>query len=253
MSDTRPLFEIRDLSKRYDQQQVLDHLSFDVARGECFVILGRSGSGKTVTLRQLNALEPPDGGSVRFEGTEISSLDEADLVPVRRRIAMLFQSSALFDSMNVFDNVAFPLREHLGLAPAAIADRVHQLLRRVGLDDFARRMPAELSGGMRKRAALARALALDPVAVLYDEPSAGLDPMGSASIARLIRETQTALAVTSVVVTHDLVLAQRVANRVALLDAGRFRFLGTWAAAETASDPLLQDFLAGREEQASAA
>jgi len=253
VSDTRPLFEIRDLSKRYERQPVLDHLSFDITRGECFVILGRSGSGKTVTLRQLNALERPDGGSVRFDGTEISSLDEADLVPFRRRIAMLFQSSALFDSMTVFDNVAFPLREHRTLTPEATAERVHERLRRVGLDEFAGRMPAELSGGMRKRTALARALALEPEAVLYDEPTGGLDPMGAASIARLIRETHDALGVTSVVVTHDLVLARRVADRVALLDAGRFRFLGTWSAAETASDPLLQSFLAGREEQANAA
>ncbi len=253
MSDQRPLFEIRDLAKSYDGQRVLDHLSFDVRHGECFVILGRSGSGKSVTMRQLNALEPPDSGSVRFDGVEISTLDEAALVPFRRRIAMVFQSSALFDSMTLFENVAFPLREHGHRDAAAIAARVHELLQRVGLDEFAERMPADLSGGMRKRAALARALALAPEAVLWDEPTAGLDPMGSASIARLIRETQRSLQVTSIVVSHDLALARRVADRVAFLDGGRFRFVGTFAEAAAAHDALLQAFLAGREEEEASA
>ncbi|HVS01521.1 MAG TPA: ATP-binding cassette domain-containing protein [Thermoanaerobaculia bacterium] len=244
-----PLFVIRGLEKRYDGKPVLGGLDFEVTRGESLVILGRSGSGKSVTLRQLNGLEKPDAGSVTFDGVEISALSESQLFPYRRRIAMLFQSGALFDSMTVFDNVAFPLRQHTDLDRDRVAATVADKLALVELEGVEETMPAELSGGMRKRVALARSLALDPQVVLFDEPTTGLDPMTSATIAHLIRSARERLRTTSVVVTHDLALAREVATRVAFLDGGRFRFLGTWDEAEGSSDPLLARFLAGQREE----
>lgn len=243
------LYQIRGLTKRYGPRTVLDDLSFDIHRGECLVILGRSGTGKSVTLRQLNGLEKPEAGSVVFDGTELTRLEERELFPIRRRIAMLFQGGALFDSMNVFDNVAFPLREHTKRPEAEIAETVRHKLSQVGLKDVEPKMPSDLSGGMKKRVALARSLALDPEVVLFDEPTTGLDPITSAAIGKLMSSIQKDLGVTSVVVTHDIPLARRVGDRLALLVDGRFRFLGGWPEAESSNDPRLQDFLAGREEE----
>jgi phospholipid/cholesterol/gamma-HCH transport system ATP-binding protein len=248
MVESQHLFSVHALHKSYGSRQVLTDLEFDVRRGECFVVLGRSGSGKSVALRQLNGLERPDSGTVAFDGLEISSLPEKDLMPVRKRIAMLFQGGALFDSMTVFENVAFPLREHRTLGEAEIRDQVSRHLGLVGLFDVEDKMPSALSGGMKKRVALARSIALDPEAVLFDEPTTGLDPRTSATIAHLIQETQRQLGVTSVVVTHDLALARRVGDRVAYLDDGRFRFIGTWDEADNSEDPEFEKFLAGEEE-----
>lgn len=244
----RTLFEIRDLRKSYGAKAILAGLDLDVGRGESVVVLGRSGSGKSVTLRLLVGLEAPDAGSIRFDDQEIVGLPEARLLDVRKRMAMLFQGGALFDSMNVRDNLAFPLREHGERSESRIDERVAELLGKVRLAGVERKFPADLSGGMKKRVALARALALAPEAVLYDEPTTGLDPMTSASIARLIRETQARENATSIIVTHDLALTRAVADRLAFLDGGRFRFLGTLAEAERSNDPLLARFLAGREE-----
>ncbi len=247
-SGSQPLLSVRGLVKRYDGRTVLDGVDFDLGAGECLVVLGRSGSGKSVTLRLLIGLEPPDAGSIRFEGREIAGLPERELLPVRRRVAMLFQSGALFDSMSVFDNLAFPFREHRTAPESELAARVAALLAQVGLDGIEQRMPADLSGGMRKRVALARALALEPEILLFDEPTTGLDPMSAAAIARRIGETRRATGAAALVVTHDLALARAVADRIAFLAGGRFRFLGTFAEAAAAVDPLLADFLAGREE-----
>jgi len=243
------LYEIRGLTKRYGDRVVLDGIDFDIRKGECLVVLGRSGSGKSVTLRQLNGLEKPDEGSVAFDGVDLAELEERELFPIRRRIAMLFQGGALFDSMNVFDNVAFPLREHTDLSEAEIGERVTHKLSLVHLKDVEGKMPSDLSGGMKKRVALARSLALDPEVVLFDEPTTGLDPMTSATIGHLINTIQEGLDVTSVVVTHDLALARRVGDRLAFLAESKFVFLGDWAEADRSTDPRLANFLAGREDE----
>lgn len=251
--DPAATFSVRGLVKRYGGRAVVDGLDFDVAPRECFVILGRSGSGKSVTLRQLNGLEKPDQGRVAFRGVVVSELDERSLRPLRRRIAMLFQSGALFDSMSVFDNVAFPLREAGETTADEVARKVRDLLGTVGLEGIEDRLPSALSGGMKKRVALARSLALDPEAVLFDEPTTGLDPVTSATIGRLILSVRERFGVTAVVVTHDIPLARRVGDRIALLDDGRFRFVGSWDEAEAAPDGKLRAFLEGREEDRDAA
>jgi len=242
------LIRVRGLRKAYGERQVLDGVDFELRRRECLVIVGRSGSGKSVTLRQLNGLEKPDAGSIIYDGTEISRLEEPQLYPIRRRIAMLFQSGALFDSMDVFDNIAFPLREHTDLDEPGIAEVVRRKLAMVQLHGIEDRFPSALSGGMRKRVALARSLALDPEVMLYDEPTTGLDPVTSAAIGRLIRRTEQNLGMSSVLVTHDVALARTVGHRLAFIDRGRFRFLGTWQEAEHRDDPKLGAFLTGTPE-----
>ncbi len=243
------LFEIRGLTRKYGPKVVLDGVDFDIFKGECLVILGRSGTGKSVTLRQLNGLEKPDAGSVAFDGTDLTRLEERELFPFRRRIAMLFQGGALFDSMNVLENVAFPLREHTEMSEKEIRETVRHKLSLVGLKDVETKAPSDLSGGMKKRVALARSLALEPEVVLFDEPTTGLDPITSATIGKLINSIQEGTGVTSVVVTHDIPLARRVGDRIALIADGKYRFFGTWEEAERSDDPTLADFLAGREEE----
>lgn len=244
-----PLFEVRDLWKSYGEKSVLEGVDFDVLSGECLVILGGSGSGKSVTLRHLNGLEAPDRGSVAFDGHPISELKERQLFPLRKRMSMLFQGGALFDSMNVLDNVAFSLREHTDLDDDEIRELVAEKLAMVRLSGIEEKMPADLSGGMKKRVALARSLVLEPEVLLFDEPTTGLDPVTSATIGKLIRTVQRRLGVTAVVVTHDIPLARRVADRVAFLCEGTFRFVGSWEEAEATDDRTLADFIAGREEE----
>ena len=247
------LLSVHDLSKSYGDKEVLGGVDFEIKRGECLVVMGRSGSGKSVLLRQIIGLEKPDSGSVVFDSTELTRLQEEELFPPRRRMGMLFQGGALFDSMNVFDNVAFPLRKHTDLAPPELAAKVEEKLKMVNLEGAGDKFPADISGGMRKRAALARSLALDPDLMLYDEPSSGLDPVTAATIASLIRNVEKELGVTSLVITHDLALARRVGDRLAFLSDGRFAFVGDWAAAEGSKNRQLADFLAGREEGADGA
>jgi phospholipid/cholesterol/gamma-HCH transport system ATP-binding protein len=245
-----PIFRVEGLRKSYGQKVVLGGIDVTVERGESLVVVGRSGSGKSVLLRQLNGLEKPDAGRVVFDGIDLTPLEERELYPVRRRVAMLFQGGALFDSMTVFDNVAFPLREHSEIDEEAVAESVRRKLDLVGLAGTEGKMPADLSGGMKKRVALARSLALDPEVVLFDEPTTGLDPMTSASIAALIRSSQKNIGATAVIVSHDLALARLAGDRVAFLHEGRFRFLGTWEEADATADEYFAAFLAGREEEA---
>ncbi len=222
---------------------MLRGLTLDVLHGETLVVLGGSGSGKSVLLKHMNALLAPDAGAVEVDGTDLGTLDEDALVPVRRNVAMLFQQSALFDSLTVGENIAYPLREHRMLPPDAIPARVREALGMVDLAGTERLLPAELSGGMRKRAALARALVLEPRALLYDEPTTGLDPVVAARINHLIRDMQRRLGVSSVVVTHDLGSAFFVADRIAFLHEGRIRFVGTPDEARASRDPFLHEFL----------
>ncbi len=233
----------RDLEKAFHHKRVLRGASLEVHVGETLVLLGGSGSGKSVLLKHLNGLLRPDRGEVEIEGTALSGLDEERLVPVRRRLGMLFQQGALFDSLTVGENVAYPLHEHRLLPPDEIPARVHEALGMVDLAGTEPLMPSELSGGMRKRAALARALALEPRALLYDEPTTGLDPVVAARINHLIRDLQQRLGLTSVVVTHDLASAFFVADRIAFLHEGRIRFCGTPDEARASTDPYLHEFL----------
>ena len=238
-----PYIRCRALAKAFRNKPVLRGLSLDVLTGETLVVLGGSGSGKSVLLKHMNGLLTPDAGTVEVDGVSLSACDEEELAAVRRRLAMLFQQSALFDSLSVGENVAYPLREHRVVPPDAVAARVGQALEMVGLAGTEALMPAELSGGMRKRAALARALVLEPRAILYDEPTTGLDPVVAAKINHLIRELQQRLGLTGVVVTHDLGSAFFVADRIAFLYEGCIRFVGTPEEARGSRDEALHEFL----------
>lgn len=246
MSD--PVVELRSVSKAYDGKVVLDAVDLSVTRGEVLVILGGSGSGKSVTLRHMNGLTHPDSGEVLVEGAEISGLAEEELVPVRKKVGMLFQMGALFDSMSVLENVAFALWEHTTMTDAEVSARVTEVLGFVDLGpDVLPLLPSSLSGGMRKRVSLARTIALKPDVLLYDEPTTGLDPVTAMTINRLIVDLNTRLATTSVVVTHDIASALFVADRIAFLEKGRFAFVGTPGEARRSEVAALREFLAAEK------
>ena len=234
-----------DVHKAFGPKIVLAGVNLEVRRGETVVVLGGSGSGKSVLLRHVIGLQRPDRGEVWVDGREIASRDEDDLLACRKSVGMLFQAGALFDSMNVLDNIAFALREHTEMDEAAVAARVAEVLALVELEGIEETMPSDLSGGMRKRVALARAIALAPAGLLYDEPTTGLDPITANAINALIRSLQRRLGVTSIVVTHDIQSAFMVADRLAFLNEGRILFHGTVAEAREAKVPLLREFLIG--------
>jgi phospholipid/cholesterol/gamma-HCH transport system ATP-binding protein len=236
------IVEFRDVWKRYGTREVLAGVNLKIRRGEVLCILGPSGTGKSVALRHINGLTRPDEGDVLVFGESVVALSEEELTPVRKRCAMLFQSGALFDSMNVEENVGFPLREHTDKSPEEIAAIVADKLNVVGLPGTQRKMPSELSGGMRKRVALARSIALEPDMIMYDEPTTGLDPLTSEKIAQLIVEINERLKTTSIVVTHDIVAARTVADRVAFLHQGRFQFIGTFDDAARGGHPVLMEY-----------
>ncbi|HLI80955.1 MAG TPA: ABC transporter ATP-binding protein [Candidatus Binataceae bacterium] len=241
----RPFIALRGVEKSFGPKPVLRGVDLEVMEGETVVVLGGSGEGKSVLLRHINGLERPDAGEVLVGGKRLNALSEDELFPVRRDVAMVFQLGALFDSLSVFGNVSYPIREHGERDEARIRRRVHEVLEMVELhDDVAELFPAELSGGMKKRVALARALALEPKAVLYDEPTTGLDPLVTHKINQMIRGLQTRLGFTSVVVTHDLKSAFMVGDRFALLDQGRIRFSGTADEVRTTGDELMREFVA---------
>jgi phospholipid/cholesterol/gamma-HCH transport system ATP-binding protein len=233
------------LHKSFGSKDVLRGIDLEVPEGETVVVLGGSGSGKSVLLRHTIGLHRPEQGEVWVDGEEITVRDEEELVETRKKVGMLFQAGALFDSMNVADNVSYALREHTDWSAARIADRVSQVLALVELEDVEPLMPSDLSGGMRKRVALARAIALAPRAILYDEPTTGLDPITSTTINELIRGLQGRLGVTSIVVTHDIRSAFAVGDRIAFLHEGRIHFDGTVDEARQSSEPLLRNFLQG--------
>ena len=220
MSDSA-VISVRDLVCRFGEQTVLDGVNLDVEEGEILVIMGGSGSGKSTLLRHLIGTFIPDGGTVKVQGEDLAMLDEEGMSKVRRQFGILFQSGALFNSMSIADNVALSLREHTDLDPEIIEFIVKIKLEQVGLREAADKFPAEISGGMKKRAGLARALALDPKLLFYDEPSAGLDPVTSASIDQLILDLAKKAGVTSVVVTHEMDSAFVIADRMAMLDKGK--------------------------------
>ena len=235
--------EFRDVRKSYGPKEVLRGVDLQVYRGEVMVILGGSGTGKSVTLRHMLGLEAPDEGEVLIEGENITGLPEEELYRVRMKFGMLFQSGALFDSMTVFENIAFPLREHTKMSQAEIAKAVTEKLELVNLPKTEHLMPVDLSGGMRKRVGLARSIVLNPKVILYDEPTTGLDPITAHKINELIVSLQSKLSVTSIVVTHDIQSAFSVGDRIAFLHQGVFEWVGTMDAARNADHPQLRDFL----------
>jgi phospholipid/cholesterol/gamma-HCH transport system ATP-binding protein len=237
------VISFRTVSKTFGERLVLDAVDLDVFAGEVLVILGGSGSGKSVSLRQMNGLDHPDSGTVTVGGTDITRLTEVELVPVRRKVGMLFQGGALFDSMSVFENLAFPLWEHTAMTDAEIRDRAVEVLSFVDLGpEVLPLLPSSLSGGMKKRVSLARTISLKPDVLLYDEPTTGLDPVTSMTINRLIKDLNTRLATTSVVVTHDITTAIFVADRIAFLMEGRFAFVGPREEAVASAVPELRAF-----------
>lgn len=242
----RPFLEARGLRKSFDGVPVLAGVDLEVVRGEALVILGRSGEGKSILLRHLAGLIQPDGGSVCIGGQEIVGLSERELDPVRRKIGVMFQGGALFDSLTVEENVAFPLVEGRGLGEAEIRERVAEALAEVDLEAHAAKLPGEISGGMGKRAALARAMINRPELIFCDEPTAGLDPPAAAGIDSLIRRARDEHGATVVVVTHHLDSARRVADRAAFLAEGKIRAAGRLPELEASGDALVRDFFLER-------
>ncbi len=239
---TEPVIVLDRVSRAFGSNQVLRGASLKIHSGETVAILGASGSGKSVSLKTINGLIVPDSGTVDVLGHRVNELRERDLAPLRKRVSYLFQGGALFDSMTVFDNIAFPIREHLDMDSGELSRRVAELLAMVQLDDVEHLAPSELSGGMRKRVAVARALALEPEIILYDEPTTGLDPVTGQAIANLILDLDRRLGVTSLVVTHDIPLVLRVAKRIAFLENGRFLFDGALEEARTSGPKTVQRF-----------
>ena len=242
------MIEFRDLHKAFGPKPVLAGLSLRIADGETLVIIGYSGTGKSVALKHIVGLLQPDAGDVIVDGQAVSTLERDDLTKLRQGIGYVFQFAALFDSMTVADNLALGLRRRRGLSDEEIDDRVREALAVVDLSGTEERLPAELSGGMRKRVGIARAIALQPRYILYDEPTTGLDPVTSAVIDRLMVRTREHLGVTGVVVTHDMRSAYTVGDRIAMLYEGRIRQVGTVAEIQETEDPVVRQFIEGRPE-----
>jgi phospholipid/cholesterol/gamma-HCH transport system ATP-binding protein len=239
------LIEFEHVRKAFGPKVVYEDLSLQIHRGQALTIIGGSGMGKSVMLKMLIGLLRVDKGAIRFDGTEIQSMAEREYAAVRRRIGMVFQGAALFDSLSVYENVAYGLREHLALPENEIKERVQKSLEDVGLPGIEATMPADLSGGMRKRVGLARAVAVRPEVLLYDEPTTGLDPISTERINNLISETQKLYNITSVVVTHDMASAFQISDRIAMIHKGFIIFEGTPDEIRRSSDARVRDFIEG--------
>ncbi|MBP8131019.1 MAG: ABC transporter ATP-binding protein [Candidatus Hydrogenedentes bacterium] len=245
-NDNEAIIEVRDLVVKYGDRTVLDGINFRVRRGEIFVILGGSGCGKSTLLRNLVGLMRPYAGQILFNGRDFTAMSDEERTEIRKRMGMCFQGSALFGSMSVGDNVALALREHTRLEESTIEIMTKIKLELVGLGGFADFLPAELSGGMKKRAGIARAMAMDPEIIFYDEPSAGLDPIVAAGLDALIRKMQHTFGLTSVVVTHEMESVKQIADTVCMLERGRIVGLGALQELRELDHPYVQQFFARR-------
>lgn len=239
------MIEVRDLKKRFGAQPILDGVSFQIEEGESLVIIGRSGGGKSVLLKHIIGLLQPDSGAVVIDGEDITHMDERNLIRVRSKFGMVFQGAALFDSMSVAENIAFTFRREKKFTEKEIARKVAEVLEMVELPGVEKKKPSELSGGMRKRVGLARAIIYQPRIVLYDEPTTGLDPIVSDSIDKLIMRVTECLKVTTIVVTHDMRSARRVGHRVVMLHNKKIYASGTPSDIFDSSDPVLRQFIDG--------
>jgi phospholipid/cholesterol/gamma-HCH transport system ATP-binding protein len=240
------VIRFRDVWKSFGDKPVLRGMSLEIRPGEVMCIIGTSGVGKSVTIKLLIGLLRADKGEIRWGDMRLDELDERDMIPIRKRIGMVFQNATLFDSLSLAENVALPLRKHKHMRMRAALDEARVRLEQVGMADFAHRFPAELSDGMRKRAAIARTLTLDPEVVLFDEPTTGLDPVSARRIDRLIRTLSDQVGVTSIVVSHDLTTIFTIADRIAFLYQGRVHLCGTPAEFRSSPDPVVQQFITGR-------
>jgi len=247
--DNGSMIAVHGLEKRIGAQEILRGVDLDVDRGETLAIIGRSGGGKSVLLKHLIGLMRPDAGDIWVEGQNIIGMSEWRLASIRQKVGILFQGSALFDSMTVAENIAFPLREAGERDPKVLRKKVSDILEVMELQGQEEKMPVNLSGGMKKRVGLARSIIRQPSCILYDEPTSGLDPVVSDSINHLIRRLQKRLGVTSIVVTHDMKNAFHVSDQIAYLHDGRIYFHGTPEELRQSSDRLLQDFLLGRSDE----
>ena len=241
--DTQVMISLRDLRVSYGEVEILHGITFEVKHGETLVILGGSGSGKSTLLRTLVGLEKPSSGEIWIKGKNIAAISDPEMDEIRKKIGMSFQGGALFGSMSVGENVGLPLREHTKLEDSTIEIMVRLKLEQVGLEGFEYYMPSQLSGGMKKRAAIARALAMDPQILFFDEPSAGLDPIIAAGIDQLILELKQAFRMTIIVVTHELASAYLIADRMVLIDKGRVVAMGTTAEMRASTQPRVRQFL----------
>jgi phospholipid/cholesterol/gamma-HCH transport system ATP-binding protein len=245
-----PVIEVKDLWKSFGDLQVLRGVDLFVTDGETMVVLGPSGCGKSVLLKHIIGLLKPDRGRIIVNGLDITGLESHELEALRTRYGMVFQGAALFDSMTVGENVGLPLYEHKGIRGAELADMVESKLRMVGLEGVSQKWPSEISGGMKKRVALARAIALDPDIILYDEPTTGLDPIMAEQINALIRSLQREVNATSIVVTHDLHSARFTGDKIALMHEGRIEFVGTMDQLQASDNEAVRNFIArGRPEE----
>lgn len=239
------MIEIINLCKSFGEHKVLDNLSLNIQSGETTVIIGRSGCGKSVLLKHIVGILKPDSGQVIIDGVDITKLDGKELNKFRMKFGMLFQGSALFDSLTIGENVGFALYEHSNMEKRLIAKRIKECLEMVGLHDIEELKPAELSGGMKKRVGLARAVCVNPEIILYDEPTTGVDPIMGDAINSLIRQLHDRLKITSIAVTHDMVSAYNIANRIAMLYEGKIIFAGTPDEVKNTKDPIVHQFITG--------